>query len=361
MTYILLLAALQAFFLASLLAAKKRKSTADHVLMIWLAGIGIHTAIYFLHFQTGGVAPLVLNLNAGFPFLQGPFLLAYVAALIGMRDRFRGADFLHLLPFVAFIAYLSLVFGAGSFRFAQSEQAMNVSIFALAPFFTVLLLLSVPVYIAWSLVLMRNASRVLGAPDLPSGFLWIRACIFGLGLVWLAAMATFVFGNAGGSPHPHTVFWALTLFVYGLGYLGLTRTSIFREPQLETLKQSLQPKYRKSGLGPDEVAALHRELILFMDEKRPYLDGELSLQALADALGFSANQLSQVINEGEQCSFRDFVNARRVREACRRLDADPSTPLLELAMDCGFNSKSSFNRAFRKFTGKTPSAYAKSS
>ncbi len=67
-----------------------------------------------------------------------------------------------------------------------------------------------------------------------------------------------------------------------------------------------------------------------------------------------------MINEGEQCSFRDFINARRVREACLRLDANPNTPLLELAMDCGFNSKSSFNRAFRKFTDRTPSDYAKS-
>jgi AraC-like DNA-binding protein len=49
-----------------------------------------------------------------------------------------------------------------------------------------------------------------------------------------------------------------------------------------------------------------------------------------------------------------------VREACLRLDANPNTPLLELAMDCGFNSKSSFNRAFRKFTGRPPSDYAKS-
>lgn len=359
MTYIFLLAALQAFFLASLLAAKKQKSTADRVLMVWLAGIGIHTAIYFFHFQTGSVAPLVLNLNAAFPFLQGPFLLAYVAALIGMRDRFGGTDFLHLVPFAAFIAYLSLAFGAGTFGLWQTAQAKSVSIFALAPFFTALLLLSVPVYIGWSLVLLRNAGQVLGAPDLPSGFLWIRACIAGLGLIWLAAMGTFALGNANA--HPHAVFWALTLFVYGLGYLGLTRTSIFREPQLEALRQSLPPKYRKSGLGPAEIGALHRELTAFMDAEQPFLDGELSLQTLADRLGFSTNQLSQVINEGEGCGFRDFVNAHRVREACRRLDADPDTPLLALAMDCGFNSKSSFNRAFRKFTDKTPSAYAGSS
>ncbi len=360
MTYVFLLAALQAFFLVSLLIAKKRKSTADQVLMLWLAGIGIHTFIYFLHFQFGIVPPLALNLNAAFPFLQGPLLLAYVAAVIGMRDRFSGPDFLHLLPFAAFIVYLLVTFGAATFGLEKSDRATNLSLFSLAPVFTVLLFLSVPVYIAWSLVLMRRAKQVIGAPDLPSGFLWLRACIAGLGLVWIAAMAHFLFRDASEPAHPHGVFWALTLFVYGLGYLGLTRTSIFREPQFLALKESLQPKYQKSGLGPEEVQALHGELTAFMDEKRPYLDGELSLQTLAGQLGLSANQLSQVINEGEQCSFRDFINTRRVREACLRLDANPNTPLLELAMDCGFNSKSSFNRAFRKFTGRTPSDYAKS-
>jgi AraC-like DNA-binding protein len=71
----------------------------------------------------------------------------------------------------------------------------------------------------------------------------------------------------------------------------------------------------------------------------------------------SGNHLSQVINAFEHCSFRDFVNKARVTEVCRRLDESAELNLLELAMEVGFNSKSSFNRAFRKQTGKTPSEY----
>jgi AraC-like DNA-binding protein len=365
-TIIYLLGALQALFLAALLLAKKRKSTADKVLLAWLSGIGIHTLIYFVYFQFQTTIPLLLNLNAGFPFLQGPFLLAYVAALIGMRERFGGLDYLHLAPFAVFIAYLLQAQGSATFAVSSGDHSRGVSIFSLAQLITLLILVSVPVYIAWSLVLMRRASRVLGAPDvstteLSSRFRWIRLCIVGLGMVWITVILSLALSRYTGiKMPPHLLFLALTLFVYGLAYMGLTRTSVFLEPELETLKQSLQAKYQKSGLGTEEARLIYAQVETFMEEQRPWLDGDISLRAMATSLGLSTNHLSQVINECEQCSFRDFINARRVSEACRRLDEDSTTNLLDMAMGCGFNSKSSFNRAFRKFTGKSPTGYLES-
>ena len=116
MTIIYVLATLQAFFLISLLLAKIQKTFADKVLIAWLAGIGIHTLIYFLYARFQLFSPLAINLNAAFPYLQGPFLLAYTAALIGVRERFAGLDYLHLLPFAGFIAYMLLTVGDGSYR-----------------------------------------------------------------------------------------------------------------------------------------------------------------------------------------------------------------------------------------------------
>jgi AraC-like DNA-binding protein len=358
MTVIYLLASVQALFLFSVLLAKQQKSVADNVLMIWLAGIGIHTLIYFLYFQFHLYVPLVVNLNAAFPFLQGPFLLAYVAAIIGMRDRFAGPDYLHLLPFAGFIAYLLLTSGLAAFSISTGEHSRNISIFSMANLFTVLLLLSVPFYIAWSLVLMRRVSRVLQGPALPGRFRWIRFFIAGLGVVWVMAMISFALSQseAHQSP-PHLVFWALTVLVYGLGYLGLTRTSVFSRSELAVLKKQLQPKYQKSGLKPDDAKAAHKRLVALIENQQVYLDGDLSLQSLAQELNLSTNHLSQVINEFEQCGFHDFINTRRVAKACDQLQNNPNANLLELAMDVGFNSKSSFNRAFRKFTGKTPSEF----
>ena len=356
MNVILLLAPIQAFFLFSLLLAKPQKSFADKVLMAWLIGIGTHTLIYFLHFQYQLSLPIILNLNSAFPFLQGPFLLAYVVALVGMRQRFAGLDYLHLLPFVAFIVFMVLLNGLGGFSVAATDSTKLVDIFAVSNWFSTLLLLSVPAYIAWSLVVMRRASLALQSPAQSSRFRWIWAFIAGLGIVWLAAMVAAVL-NKQQLAQPHMIFWVLTVVVYVLGYLGLTRTTVFTAPEFEVLKNELQPKYLKSGLRPADARIIYDGLVVHIDNERAYLDADMSLSALARALGVSTNHLSQVINEFDQCNFRDFINKRRVAEACRRLRQSQETNLLELAMEVGFNSKSSFNRAFRKFAGSTPSEF----
>jgi AraC-like DNA-binding protein len=356
MDVILLLAPIQAFFLFSLLAAKPGKSLADKVLMAWLAGIGIHTLIYFLHFQYLFSVTAILNLNAAFPLLQGPFLLAYVATLVGLRQRFSGLDYLHLIPFAGFVLYTLLLNGMATFAPAAGDSALFVNIFALSSLFSFWLLVSVPFYIALSLLVMRRARRVLPNPVQSNKFRWIWAFVVGLGAVWLVTMAAAALGDNQLS-QPHMIFWALTVVVYVLGYVGLTRTTVFTTPEFETLTKELQPKYEKSGLKPDAAKTIHSALVAHVDNEKAYLDADLSLAGLAQELGHSTNHISQVINEFDECNFRDFINARRVAEACRRLQESPDANLLELAMAVGFNSKSSFNRAFVKFAGMPPSGY----
>ena len=356
MNVILLLASIQAFFLFSLLLPKPQKSFADKVLMAWLIGIGTHTLIYFLHFQYQLSMPLVLNVNSAFPFLQGPFLLAYVVALVGMRQRFAGFDYLHLLPFAGFVLFIAISHGLNTFSLAAGDSIQLINIFAVSDLLAVLLLLSVPIYIAWSLVIMRRASRVLLSPAQSSRFRWIWSIIAGLGVIWIATMAAAVL-NYRQLAQPHMIFWALTIVVYVLGYLGLTRTTVFTAPEFEALRSELQPKYQKSGLKSTDARTLYENLVAHVDNEQAYLDADISLATLARDLCASTNHVSQVINEFDQCNFHDFINARRVTEACRRLQESRQTNLLELAMDVGFNSKSSFNRAFRKFAGATPSEY----
>jgi AraC-like DNA-binding protein len=356
MNVILLLAPIQAFFLVSLLLAKPQKSFADKVLMAWLVGIGIHTLIYFLHFQYQASVPAVLNLNSAFPFLQGPFLLAYVVALVGMRERFAGFDYLHLLPFAGFVLFLVVSQGPGVFSLGGGETSISISIFSVSNVFATLLLLSVPVYIAWSLVVMRRARLALPSPAQSSRLRWIWSLLAGLGVIWIAAMAAATLDQRQLA-QPHMIFWALTLVVYVLGYLGLTRTTVFTVTEFEALRNELQPKYKKSGLKPADAQALYADLVDHVDTEQVFLDPDISLAALARDLGHSTNHVSQVINEFDQCNFRDFINVRRITEARRRLQGPENNNLLEVAMDVGFNSKSSFNRAFRKFAGVTPSEY----
>ena len=88
----------------------------------------------------------------------------------------------------------------------------------------------------------------------------------------------------------------------------------------------------------------------------------MTLGDLAKLLGVHPNHLSQVINSQTKKSFYDLINERRIQEFILRakLSGNKQYKLVGLAFDCGFNSKASFNRNFKKNTGKTPSDYLNS-
>jgi len=99
-----------------------------------------------------------------------------------------------------------------------------------------------------------------------------------------------------------------------------------------------------------------------MEEHKPYLDGEITLSQLADLVGCTSNNLSQVINSELEKTFFDFINTYRIKEAKRYLLASESEKItiLAIALESGFNSKSAFYTAFKKEIGMTPSEYKKS-
>lgn len=109
-----------------------------------------------------------------------------------------------------------------------------------------------------------------------------------------------------------------------------------------------------------ELMRWTHKLLGHMETARPYLAPELTLGELAAQLHTNTSWLSKVINSGCGQSFNDFINEYRVREAERRL-LDPTFQhytLLAVALEAGFNSKSTFNRVFKKLRGITPSEAA---
>jgi AraC-like DNA-binding protein len=135
--------------------------------------------------------------------------------------------------------------------------------------------------------------------------------------------------------------------------------NIFTTHQRPPDNEEQKKKYPKSGLTDDAAGALHAELRGLMSTEALYKKSDLSITDLSSRLGVHPNYLSQVINQKEEKNFYDFVNTYRLEEF-KRLAAMPRNQqltLLSLAYDCGFSSKSSFNRYFKKATGQTPSGY----
>ena len=112
-----------------------------------------------------------------------------------------------------------------------------------------------------------------------------------------------------GSWLPKTTALIFSLSIFALGYKGILQKDIFQQVE-KTKPKEVQPASPSiTGLKPD-VELINR-VITYMDEKKPYLDPELTLSQLAKDLSISRSQLSQLINDGIGENFYDFVNSWR--------------------------------------------------
>ncbi|EKR62106.1 DNA-binding helix-turn-helix protein [Leptospira weilii str. 2006001853] len=92
---------------------------------------------------------------------------------------------------------------------------------------------------------------------------------------------------------------------------------------------------------------------------RGYADEELRLPDFASYLGLSTHQASYYLNKHMSMKFADFLNMNRIEDVKRNLRDKSHMNLLQVALECGFNSASSFHRACVKFTGKSPREFKK--
>ncbi|MBK8504647.1 MAG: helix-turn-helix domain-containing protein [Saprospiraceae bacterium] len=129
----------------------------------------------------------------------------------------------------------------------------------------------------------------------------------------------------------------------------------------KTSFQGKKRRYRKSLLNKDLLQQYQDRLKQLMSTNKPYLDVNLTLRDLAEMIGIPANQLSQLLNEGFDQNFAEFVNTYRL-EMFKSKVTDPNQrnlTILALAYESGFNSKTVFNTFFKKMMGQTPKAYWK--
>ncbi|TRY33993.1 AraC family transcriptional regulator [Aliiglaciecola sp. M165] len=122
-------------------------------------------------------------------------------------------------------------------------------------------------------------------------------------------------------------------------------------------KTPLQSKYARSGLEAQQHKRIADKLLYAMEKQQVYIDSMLTLQRLSAQIGEKSHHVSQVINQSFHCNFFDWVNRYRITHAQNMLLSQPNITILEVAMACGFNAKSTFNTAFKKATSQTPSEF----
>jgi len=372
MKYILLIAAFNALFFFVLLWQKRPKALHDRILLLWLVYLGLITAAYAFssHVVFAMNPPLAAGLIASF-MLHGPFLYLYISALAAKKDRLSGNDLLHFIPFAAFILYMLVasMFPGYAERIRIDHVSREIDPPLLFVAFLIMTALSGPVYFLLSVRLFRKLDvRIFNnfsySKDIDLD--WLRKLVLVFGIVWTAliivAVIHHVFHLFSMSFCTDGLFLSLSAFIILVGYFGLKQEEIFvSHPGGENREFITEPKIRYAGssLSDADLDSYSGLLKDHMDAEKPYLDENLSLPKLASSTGIPTHHLSQLINKRFGQNFFDFVNRYRVEEVKARM-TDPACKhlsLLGIAYESGFNSKSAFNRVFKKMTGMTPSQY----
>lgn len=362
------------FFLQILLFSKKNKTIADKILGTWMLVIGLHLLSYYAYsLGYWDKYPHLTGITHPFPLLHGPFLYLYVVFSIRKTQGFRKKDFLHFLP--AILSYLYML----PFFMYSEEQKRLVDSGQLTDF-RVFMMLSLVGFVVSGVAYAILAYRLIGrfnkmvhenlSYDENVNLNWLRYCILGiLGIfVTVGIFSTIQYLLKVDLPfNPEFIYFSeIILFILFVGYFGIRHESIFTEnvsiatvQEEEKTENKTLAEYRKSGLKTDDAEVYHNQLLQLMTSKKPFLEPKLTLNTLANELNMTVNHLSQVINQFQGKNFYDFVNEYRIEEFKTRAlsTKNKHLSLLAIALDSGFNSKSSFNSVFKKHTGMTPSQF----
>ena len=363
-----LIGSVQSIFFTFLLAAKRDKRPHDWILGVWLAAIAFHLFSIFCAAKALYVLwPLLLYfspLAESMIFVHGPALFLYTQYLISKKRGFSLPDALHFgLFFLSVLSLLVIFLGQG----AQLEIFLHLDEAAPTYYLVSRLLFAFhgPLYIVLTfLVLSKHNAKVREKYSYTESIdlKWLRNIAFGLSAIWfLVLLQWFVqLPFSGNVP----VYIGVTLFVFFLGFMGLRHGDIFSEvktgEKVENKTVTTKPDtYKKSSISSLEAKRIAEEMERLLNEERFFLKSRLALYEIAKALDVSSHTLSQVLNKHLGTNFFDYINSYRVEEAKKLLvDSEyDSFTLLAIALESGFNSKSSFNRIFKKHVGMTPSEY----
>ncbi len=359
------------FFLQFFLITKKKATTSDKILAVWMFLFGIHLFSYYLHYLNyWDIYPHLSGLHHPFPLLHGPFLYLYVLFSIRLDQRFNWQNYIHFIPALLFYIYMIpfLLFYSAEEKLMVNHGIIN-DYSTFISFSILAFVISAICYAIASYRLVRRHNDLLSnnfanLEDIDLN--WLRTFIWGMGLAFTSSSVFILMEEGLGFDfgfNTDLVFYVLIItFIIYLGYSGIRHRSIFSDypgPDNKIVEPKQVAEYERSGLKEEDASMYHQSLIDLMDRTKPYLSPKLSLSDLANELNISVNHLSQVINQYEMKNFFDFINSYRVEEFKKRV-LDPSYSnysILAIALDSGFNSKSSFNQVFKKQTGETPSQF----
>ncbi len=309
------------------------------------------------------------NMSQVFPaliFAMGPLLFFYVRALTNKDFTLNWKHLLHFIPLLVLLLLLIPYFSLSTSEklkiilqeYDQPDTDLIIPYIANIQIF-IYLLLSMRAVRKYS----DNVKDYFSNTDKVS-LQWLIYLMIALSLIWAVWLLH--------TKYPMDLFKyteaiLFTAFIYALGFKGINQPDIFRKTSLPTqiekieLKEEIPVtrKYEKSGIAFDKIEDSLSRLNKSMERDKIYRNSQLTLSELANVISVPAHHLSQLLNEKLNVNFYDYVNTYRIEEVKTELlnQKKDNLTILALALEAGFNSKASFNKAFKKYTGVSPSEY----
>ena len=378
-------------FIGLLVIGKKGKGLPDYIFLGWLFVLLINVTTFIViiryNYPASFAGRVLVELSEASVFLHGPIFLFYTLSLSTTNFKLGYRQVIHAIPFFLCLGILisGLIFGQG-----VSNSTRQV--------LTILKMISLLIYTTTVILQLQKhrnrVERIFSNTD--SKYLgWLKFLAWGIIADWIISAVGLLSYNFLGMNIPQygglVGNMALCVFIFLIGYFGVRQEAIFNFTKKdgatvlpEEISQVIVPeifesngiekttppeekapvlsdKYKHSGLGKEKSLELFGSLANLMQEKKPYQDMELTLFSLSKQLKIHPNHLSQIINQHRNQNFFDYINEQRVNDVKEALLSDKydNHSLLGVAHEFGFSSKASFNRAFKKFTGMTPSEFKK--
>ncbi len=304
--------------------------------------------------------PHLFEYDALLSLSLGPLLYFYIRHQTRPGIRPQPADLLHLVPIGLYVWLLrDFAFSPAAAK-REMIHAYTIPHFLAAQYLKKVQLLLYGVVCYGLLVRHRRVTRELLSTLEYRQLQWLQHLLLGAAVlfgVWVVS----------GEVRWTQPGLGLTLlgFSYWVACQAVQQESSFATVATETVLPILDEepavRYRNATLPAAYLREVMAKIETHMREQKPYLDGELTLTALAGQLAINPNQLSQVLNEGFGENFYRFVNRYRVEES-KRLLLDPAFAhynILGIAYEAGFSTKSTFNKTFKELTGLSPSTFLK--
>ncbi|WP_271784778.1 helix-turn-helix domain-containing protein [Aquimarina algiphila] len=348
------------FLAATIQIIKNKNKAANRILsiMLMLAVFMLLGRMIFFKFLTARLFQWAILIDSVI-FIFGPLCYMYFRRLIFSKNDTFKLSWLHYVPLTLHFSFSLYIF---SFQVDDFSDKLLSGYFNV-PFLCIEGAGIVSNIYYWILnmkilksYIHKEKNHVSYTQSLVSFLKFFQIIIFIVITVWMISFTSMQFFSYSIKFINYNSVWGtISVFIFVIGYYSLKEPELFRIPFQKEKTKSQQ------RLPQDQIISIGKELNYLIQKEKIFLKPNLTLRDLSIQLNTSTHNISWYLNHVSKSNFYDYINHFRIKEFLSKIDNDEHLhhTILAIAMEVGFNSKSTFNKAFKFEVNDTPRNYIK--